>query len=507
MRFRFRRTPFAPGLALLLGVVLVAGAGWRAASRADGFHSVLMGYKHVYDYWKENKDKLGFGETEGSYEDDAAERAAAMLKRMNQIQNELGGALTVTERQKLMDELAKLNQEYAKVAPAYGFAGTREQRRKTFMNELVKGMEFINSYNVRPQEFPAFSRDYNGELNGIAKIFLEIGEPAAEYVWEAVRNEVRFNGVQGFKEKKELEQKRMGLQRKIQDLSRALAATRDPVRHAKITEEIQALGKELSDVNLNLGNNDPNDMWNGRPMHRNQDFVKRMEEVLVGLAEKAAPVLAADLGHANANVVKEAAELLRRIGVPAVPVLVLQLGIQGREKNAAEVLTRISGRTFGTDAERWKEFFRSKGMRFPGDPAPGAKEPPPPPPTPQGPQGPPDELVRGNPPVPPAQERPQEPPQAAEAADDPPPKSGGEAPPSSEETRKALMKKLFKTGDGQPAAGADTPPAQPPKQPTKAPGELVVEEDDANKIPPDPAAWSGRDLEIAPRDPAPGAAK
>jgi len=333
-----------------------------AGVHADGFHHPLMVYRDPVEYWKKVKDVLGFKKKDDSYEDTLRADPAALQKRLEELQKALGETKDPRKKRALQAEIKKVQAEQALQAMT-GLNGSKEDLQRDFMSQLVEGLKFINQYNVRPEEFPEFTRDYKGALTGIGKIFTEIGGPAVPYLWQSVVQELRFVTEEGRRQMQDMQKRSLDLVSQMAELQSKLAQQGVPAdQRAKLTEEHHKLAEEQRQITQQLG------MAAGlEGLTRNRDFVERVCEVLVEIGAEAAPTLAAELGNPNAKVSAKAAELLRRIGKPALPAIIHQLSIQARTENAQAVLRAMSGEDFGVNAEAWKDCFRKRGVVFPGD--------------------------------------------------------------------------------------------------------------------------------------------
>lgn len=388
---RANRRYVVPGrlTAWTVGGGVLAVASWALVAFADGFHSPLMVYKDPEEFFEKHKEELGFGSGDSSGESDTLASLESMQKRLSELKVRVRILRTNREEREAVqaeiEELTKAIEERARSTMIPG--QTKADKQKWFIQELIRSAQYINEVNVRPEEFPSFTRDRNGAREGISRIFVQLGPQGVPYLWDTIVQELRFAARDISPEAKKLSERLVIVQMEIEKLRMGPAPDIQPDRARMQLESLESERQEILAKITAL--NDPHE----EGMERNRDLIKQLEDIIVEIGAPAAAFLAADLSHRNRAVASHAEFLLRRIGPPAIPSIVFQLTIRNRERDASRFLQKWTGEDFGVDTVAWMAYFRKQGVRFPGDaetkpavesvgPAPSASKPPVEPPSP-----------------------------------------------------------------------------------------------------------------------------
>lgn len=118
-----------------------------------------MHYKTPEEYWEEVKKDLGYGDnsSENTYENDPESRAARLAEmqvKLDELNKRINATRNQGERVKLWHEIAAIQRSMNRVRRGTLTGSALRQRRDAVVRELVNGLAYINSFNVRPRSSP-----------------------------------------------------------------------------------------------------------------------------------------------------------------------------------------------------------------------------------------------------------------------------------------------------------------------------------------------------------------
>jgi hypothetical protein len=260
-------------------------------------------------------------------------------------------------------------------------AGVPAQVREA-LAEILQTLRFFHAENVIKREYPDITGKAIGSVQDeIVRVLTDFGEPGLPYLLQEMRFEINDSRDGAWsRDKAELLARRTVQQYfeasldRIRKLEAELAATSDQDETRRLIASIEHAKGGIDLVSLRSLESSLREQYAG--LRPRKDYVRSLETVVRGLEVRAVPCLLVALWESGDEARKRFEGLLvesvrKGLAVEREPgwrtallrrslpdlVALLESEVDDVRDTGAECLLLLTGKRFGTDAERWFEFL------------------------------------------------------------------------------------------------------------------------------------------------------
>ncbi|MCZ7644698.1 MAG: hypothetical protein M5U26_05335 [Planctomycetota bacterium] len=395
-------------------MTMLACPGLGTALQADGWHEPPFENSPL-DFWKKNRERLGFGSGKDEAPDPRAQPEIEDLDKAKRLHHELLQKAASEKDEQRKAEILEETQRLGAAIQSYGLTEgerrTPDLRRKAFIHHCVTALAYTNDDNLSYAEFPWVLENRKRFLDEMIEVFERIGPQAVAQLWEHLREELA-HAADAKDGRDEAKTKAKELERRIAEIQTKQRAATSQALWDSLQVHIPPLQEELARLRKIAAGQAPDTpttqgaplpgtrpdkllMFNkmtgkaedpfghtaNLPYDRfglivSKDYVESLTRALVAIGVPGLRDWVQGCWDPSPTVREHARKTFARIGLNAVPALVETLKEQkdpARRLLLAKALGELTGQNFGEDAEKyltWWEAHRAGPVNVPPPPLP-----------------------------------------------------------------------------------------------------------------------------------------